>query len=134
MVTGRSCTERLGVGVLRVSQKQRDDGYLVLELTGELDAFTVASFRHSFADLFNLDQLVMDLSGVVFIDSAGLGALIGAIRRTRESGGRVGVACNRPGLTRVFHRTGFDRIVKIAPSVDDAVDAIDGSQGVLATG
>ena len=45
------------------------------------------------------------------MDSAGLGALIGGIRRAREAGGDVAVACSRPTLTRLLHTTGFDRIV-----------------------
>ncbi len=44
-------------------------------------------------------RLVIDLSRVPFIDSAGLGALIGGIRRTRELGGQVAVACSRPDAT-----------------------------------
>jgi anti-anti-sigma factor len=55
---------------------------------------------------------------VPFVDSAGLGALIGAIRRVREVGGEVVVACPCPTLTRLFDTPGFDRIV-IGP--EDAV-------------
>ncbi len=47
------------------------------------------------------------------MDSAGLGALIGGIRRAREAGGDVAVACSRPTLTRLLHTTGFDRIVSV---------------------
>ena len=47
------------------------------------------------------------------MDSAGLGALIGGIRRAREAGGEVAVACSRPTLTRLLHTTGFDRIVPV---------------------
>ena len=54
------------------------------------------------------------------MDSAGLGALIGGIRRTREGGGNVAVACSRQSLTRLLHTTGFDRIVPVEESVDEA--------------
>ena len=56
------------------------------------------------------------------MDSAGLGALIGGIRRAREAGGDVAVACSRPTLTRLLHTTGFDRIVSVTETVDDAAD------------
>ena len=70
------------------------------------------------------EALLIDLSDVPFMDSAGLGALIGGIRRTREAGGEVAVACSRPSLTRLLHTTGFDRIVPVAESVDEAAAAL----------
>ena len=58
------------------------------------------------------------------MDSAGLGALIGGIRRTREAGGDVAVACSRPTLTRLLHTTGFDRIVAVTETVEAAATAL----------
>ncbi len=58
------------------------------------------------------------------MDSAGLGALIGGIRRAREADGEVAVACSRPTLTRLLHTTGFDRIVPVTETLDAAVDAL----------
>ena len=91
---------------------------------GELDAFTVGQFRETLSELANRPQLLIDLSEVPFMDSAGLGALIGGIRRVREAGGDVAVACSRPTLARLLHTTGFDRIVPVTESVDDAVSAL----------
>ena len=54
------------------------------------------------------------------MDSAGLGALIGGIRRAREADGDVAVACSRPTLTRLLHTTGFDRIVPVIETVEVA--------------
>jgi anti-sigma B factor antagonist len=100
------------------------DGYTICRPQGELDAFTVSQFRQSLADLASSSRLVIDLSGVPFVDSAGLGALIGGIRRARELGGDVAVACNRPPLVRLLRTTGFDRIVTVAETVEDAASAI----------
>ncbi|MBS1847053.1 MAG: STAS domain-containing protein [Actinobacteria bacterium] len=88
---------------------------------GELDAYTVGQFREALTGLATARRLVIDLSAVPFMDSAGLGALIGGIRRTRENNGDVSVACGRPTLTRLLHTTGFDRIV---PVVDDVAAAL----------
>jgi len=98
--------------------------YTVCRPKGELDAFTVSQFRESLAELATSARLVIDLSEVPFIDSAGLGALIGGIRRTREQGGDVSVACNRSTLIRLLRTTGFDRIVTVADSVDEAASAL----------
>jgi anti-sigma B factor antagonist len=91
---------------------------------GELDAFTVSQFRQSLAELASTPRLLIDLAGVPFVDSAGLGALIGGIRRVRELGGDVAVACPRPTLTRLLHTTGFDRIVTVTSSLAEAATAL----------
>ena len=92
---------------------------------GELDAYTVAQFREVLATFAGIARLIIDLSDVPFMDSAGLGALIGGIRRARENDGEVAVACGRPTLTRLLHTTGFDRIVPVADSLEGALEALD---------
>ncbi len=99
--------------------------YVLLRPAGELDAYTVAQFREALGELAEENRVVIDLSDVPFMDSAGLGALIGGIRRIREAGGRITVACARPNLMRLLHTTGFDRIVPVEEAVDEAVAALD---------
>lgn len=105
-------------------QLEDGDGYKVCRPVGELDAFTVSQFRAALAELASHPRLLIDMSNVPFVDSAGLGALIGGIRRARELGGDVAVCCNRPTLTRLLHTTGFDRIVTVAETVEDAAAAL----------
>ncbi|MDP6077571.1 MAG: STAS domain-containing protein [Acidimicrobiales bacterium] len=101
-----------------------NDGYVLCRPAGELDAYTVAQFREALTELSDEKYVLVDLSDVPFMDSAGLGALIGGIRRARENDGDVAVACNRPALTRLLHTTGFDRIVPVMESVEEAVLAL----------
>lgn len=103
-------------------------GYTLCRPVGELDAYTVPDFRRSLGELATHPQVVIDLSDVPFMDSAGLGALIGGIRRARENGGEVAVACSRPTLTRLLHTTGFDRIVPVTDTLDEAVAALGGTE------
>jgi anti-sigma B factor antagonist len=117
--------------VLTVQNEIRPEGYVICRPVGEVEAFTVSQFRQALADVASADRLVIDLSAVPFVDSAGLGALIGGIRRTRELGGQVAVACSRPTLVRLLRTTGFDRIVTVAETVAEAalalqIDALDG--------
>ena len=100
------------------------DEYTLCRPSGELDAYTVGEFREALSEVAEASSLLIDLSDVPFMDSAGLGALIGGIRRTREGGGEVAVACARQSLTRLLHTTGFDRIVPVAESVDEAAAAL----------
>lgn len=98
--------------------------HTVCRPVGELDAYTVSAFRESLGELATHPRVVIDLSAVPFMDSAGLGALIGGIRRAREHGGEVAVACSRPTLTKLLHTTGFDRIVPVTETLDAAVAAV----------
>ena len=110
--------------MLTIHQEETPDGLLICRPVGELDAFTVSQFRQALAELASSKRLVIDMSGIPFVDSAGLGALIGGIRRTRELGGDVAVACDRPTLVRLLRTTGFDRIVTVAETVDEAIAAL----------
>jgi anti-sigma B factor antagonist len=105
-------------------QVEDADGYTVCRPVGELDAYTVSSFRDALGRLASSPKLLIDMSEVPFVDSAGLGALIGGIRRTRVAGGVVAVCCNRPTLVRLLHTTGFDRIVTVADTIEDAAAAL----------
>jgi anti-sigma B factor antagonist len=98
--------------------------YTLCRPVGELDAYTVGQFREALGGLASKRFVLIDLSSVPFMDSAGLGALIGGIRRAREAGGDVAVACSRPTLTRLLHTTGFDRIVPVTETVEDAARAL----------
>jgi anti-sigma B factor antagonist len=91
---------------------------------GELEAYTVAAFRDALAELATWDRMVIDMSSVTFVDSAGLGALIGGIRRTRDLGGDVALACGRPTIRKLLHSTGFDRIVAVTETVQEAATAL----------
>jgi anti-sigma B factor antagonist len=113
---------------------ETSDSHTLCRPIGELDAYTVGQFRESLSELAEVTHLLIDLSEVPFMDSAGLGALIGGIRRTREAGGDVAVACSRPTLTRLLHTTGFDRIVAVTESVEDASQALARGEGDPAGG
>lgn len=91
---------------------------------GELDAATVGQFREELAPYSGQARLVIDLSEVPFMDSAGLGGLIGSIRRAREQDGEVAIVCGGVAITRLLHTTGLDRIVAVADSIEDALDAL----------
>jgi len=109
--------------VLEIQIEEAED-HTVCRPVGELDAYTVGQFRESLGDLASTGRLLIDLSEVPFMDSAGLGALIGGIRRAREAGGEVAVACSRPTLTRLLHTTGFDRIVPVTETLEEAIAAL----------
>jgi len=112
-----------GLFVLEITV-DRAVGYTVCRPAGELDAFTVGQFRESLTELGVGGHLLIDLSGVPFLDSAGLGALIGGVRRSREAGGDVAVYGARPAVARLLHTTGFDRVAPVTETEHDAAAAL----------
>jgi anti-sigma B factor antagonist len=100
----------------------RDEaGVRVCRIIGDLDSYGSTAFRAAIARVADCSAVVVDLSGVAFIDSSGLGALIGAIRRLREVGGAVALCSARKPVDRVLRVAGVDRIVTLAGSVSEAV-------------
>lgn len=100
---------------------EESDGRLVCRPDGDLDATNAGRLRASFSELARPVPVVIDLSSVPFLDSAGLGALVGGIRRIREAGGSVTVSTGRRSTARVLRTVGFDRVVTLVDSLEDAV-------------
>lgn len=110
--------------VLEVHQEEAQDGTAVCRPRGEIDSFTAPRLRQALAGLASARRLVVDLSDVGFIDSAGLGALVGGIRRSHEAGGAAAVVCRRPALVRLLEMTGFERLAPVAPTLEEALAAL----------
>jgi len=117
-------TARYIVLEINVESNDEGEGYHLCRLTGEVDAYTVGQFREALAGIDGVKWLLIDLSEVPFMDSAGLGALIGGIRRVREAEGDVAVVSTTTSLNRLLHTTGFDRIVPVTESIDEALAAL----------
>lgn len=102
-----------------------DDGdEAVISVVGELDSFTACELRTGITDVLGRQTTIIDIRAVPFVDSAGLGALMGGIRRLREAGGDVALCCRHSGVLRLLLMTGLDRIVAITESPAEARRAI----------
>ena len=100
----------------------------VLKPTGDLDVYTVGSLRDAIGMMIEeaTPKVVVDLDGVPFMDSSGLGALMGGVRRLREAGGDLAIACTREQHLKLFAITGFGEGVSIAPTVEEAAQGFRG--------
>jgi len=98
------------------------DQYKVLRPEGDLDVYTVGSLRDALGSIVELEspKVVVDLDSVPFMDSSGLGALMGGVRRLREAGGDLAISCTREQHLKLFTITGFGEGVSIAPTVEEA--------------
>jgi anti-sigma B factor antagonist len=96
----------------------------ILRLSGELDSSRAGEVRDVFAEVPTGAMVVVVLTEVPFIDSAGLGALIGGIRRIRDKNGDVVLCGARPGVARVLTVSGVDQLVRLEPDVEAATVAL----------
>ena len=97
----------------------------VLRVTGEVDAYTAPMLRDRIRELADKDavHLIADLSQVDFLDSTGLGALVGGLKRLREAGGSLTLVIGTPRILRIFQLTGLTKVFAIHSSVVDAITA-----------
>jgi anti-sigma B factor antagonist len=93
------------------------DGRTVVCLRGELDAHNADHLRGVLSDqLDETPTLIVDMSGLSFIDSTGLGVLVGALRRARSLGGDISLVVTRPTIRKVLTMTGLDRTFEVVGS------------------
>jgi anti-sigma B factor antagonist len=91
-------------------------------------AVTVAGLRERLFGLADGGQpLIVDLNQVTFIDSAGLGVLIGAARRAAVHGASVHAVCSRPQTRELLWLTGVDRRIPLTATVDGALTLLTAS-------
>jgi anti-anti-sigma factor len=119
---GVAWDRRLAMGDALDITVRRERGVVIAAVTGGVDIFTVARLRECLFELADSGRtLIVDLNRVTFIDSSGLGALIGAARRAAAHGGSLHAACARPPTRRLLCLTGVDHRIPLAATVDGAL-------------
>ncbi|HSV67066.1 MAG TPA: STAS domain-containing protein [Mycobacteriales bacterium] len=95
----------------------------ILEVAGEVDVYTGPTLRDRISDLLDggAHDLVVDLSRVEFIDSTGLGVLVGALNRARELGGSLRLVVSQERVLKLLRITGLDQVFAVRPSLVDAL-------------
>jgi anti-sigma B factor antagonist len=96
-------------------------GWTVVSIYGEVA--TAPSLREQLIGLVGdgATKLVLDLEGVDFLDSTGLGVIVSALKRARTNGGDLRLVCTQARIRRLFEITGLDKAVPLHPSLDAAV-------------
>jgi anti-sigma B factor antagonist len=105
-------------------------GYRVLEVSGEIDVYTAPQLRERLIALVEdgARQVIVDLNRVEFLDSTGLGVLVGALKRLRGVNGELALVCDQERLLKIFRITGLDRVFTIRETVEAATsDDTDGT-------
>ena len=100
----------------------RTRGYTVVSPQGEIDFATGPQLKNALTELLVAGEvnLVVDLLGVDFIESTGLGALIGGRRRAHALKGSLVLVCTEDQMLKVFRITGLDKVFAIHDSIEAA--------------
>jgi anti-sigma B factor antagonist len=98
------------------------DEHTVLEVGGEVDVYTAPRLRERLVELVEAGarSVVVDLSRVEFLDSTGLGVLVGALKRLRAADGNLALVCGHERLLKIFRITALDRVFALYDSVEAA--------------
>ena len=98
-------------------------GRTVIAVGGEIDVYTAPKLREQLIDLVSSGQyhLVVDMEGVEFLDSTGLGVLVGGLKKVRAHDGSLELVCNADRLLKIFKITGLAKVFVIHESPEAAL-------------
>jgi len=115
---------------LKVETHTVEENLAVIALSGEVDVYTSPRLKQEMVDLLNRGtvRLVVDLSSVQYLDSTGLGVLIGGLKRAREREGDLRLICDNPRILRIFEITGLTKIFDIYRNEADALAGLKGRE------
>jgi len=99
----------------------------ILDVGGEVDIYTAPQLRGQLIDLVSNGHhhLIVDMEGVGFLDSTGLGVLVGALKRVRTHDGSLRLVCTQDRTLKIFRITGLTKVFPIHSSVREAIEASD---------
>jgi anti-sigma B factor antagonist len=119
---------------LTVTSRQEGER-TVISVSGEIDVYTAPTLRERLNELVASGHydLVVDMEGVEFLDSTGLGVLVGGLKRVRSHDGTLRLVCAQEKILKVFRITGLTKVFPIHATLEEALadtsaapDGVDG--------
>jgi anti-sigma B factor antagonist len=104
-------------------ETRQEDGHTIIEVGGEIDVYTAPKLRDKITELVGNGEynLVIDMEKVDFLDSTGLGVLVGGLKKVRAHDGSMRLICNQERLLKIFRITGLAKVFAIHGSQADAL-------------
>ena len=101
------------------------DGATIIAVGGEIDVYTAPKLRDKITELVAAGayDIVVDMEEVEFLDSTGLGVLVGGLKKVRAHDGSLELVCNQDRLLKIFRITGLAKVFVIHDSADGALAA-----------
>ncbi len=113
---------------MELTLDSRTDGpFQIIEVGGEIDVYTAPRLREAIVASIDAGhtRLVIDVEKVEFLDSTGLGVLVGALKKVRADGGTLDIVCTQERILKIFDITGLDKVFGLHKSVAHAIAAHD---------
>ena len=106
-------------------QTREVDSRTIVSVGGEIDVYTAPKLRDKISELVGdgHHDLVIDMESVDFLDSTGLGVLVGGLKKVRAQEGSMELICSQDRLLKIFRITGLEKVFGIYGSVSDAISA-----------
>ena len=106
-------------------ETRQEDGHTIIEVGGEIDVYTAPKLRDKITELVGdgHHNLVIDMENVDFLDSTGLGVLVGGLKKVRAHDGTMELICSQDRLLKIFRITGLAKVFTIHDSESAALGA-----------
>jgi anti-sigma B factor antagonist len=106
----------LGIDVRKVNSCS------VIDVKGEIDVYTAPKLREQLIELVSEGSydIVVNLEGVDFLDSTGLGVLVGALKRVKAHDGSLSLVCTQDKILKIFKITGLTKVFPIHTTLEEA--------------
>ncbi|MCV6595158.1 MAG: STAS domain-containing protein [Silicimonas sp.] len=109
---------------MHMTASEAEGALVVTVMDRRIDAAVAVRFKDKMQEMTGQSQerVILDLGQVEFLDSSGLGAVVGAMKHLGRSR-RLDLANMTPTVEKVFRITRMDRVFRIFPSIEDALEA-----------
>jgi anti-sigma B factor antagonist len=110
---------------LKIDSRETE-GVGVLILEGEVDVYTAPKLKSRLIDFVDEGKykIVIDLQKVEFMDSSGLGVLVGGLKRVKSHDGAIALVCTHENILKIFRITGLVKVFPIYSTDEEAVTNI----------
>lgn len=119
--------QKIGGSQMKIESRLEDKNTLVVKVSGELDLSTAEQFKLQIEQdikQWKAKNLILDLNGVNFIDSSGLGVILGRYKTVTQNNGNMAIVKPKASVKKILELSGILRIIKIYKDVDAALTAI----------
>jgi anti-sigma B factor antagonist len=125
-----------GAAQFALAEEQLDGDTRVISVSGEIHVTTAPEFSQRLNDAIAAGTrgVVIDMSGVEFIDSTGLSVLLNGLRRVTRADGRLSLVVSNPTVLRLFEITKLDSTFDIHPTRDAAIERVQAGGAVSSDG
>jgi anti-sigma B factor antagonist len=108
---------------LTMNSRIQDETTCLLDIEGEIDVYTSPQLKQDLVQLAErgIKKVIINLSKVEYLDSTGLGVLIGGLKRLREAGGNLALFGPGMRIQRIFEITGLNKIFDIYGTEEEAM-------------